>query len=140
MSHDPHLEDLLASFSEASWRRALHEAYRRGQDAMRREILATLQSEIPSQAADQVDDDDGGRAPRGLAREVIQMILQEHPNIGTGLVQEQAITLDRRLSPKTVYNELNREKGRLYRLNLGRWSLIPTQQQREDATVPDAFG
>ena len=140
MSHDPQLEDLLASFSEASWHRALREAYRRGQDAMRREILAALQSEVPSDTAGQVDDDDGGRAPRGLAREVIQMILHEHPNIGTGLVQEQAITLDRRLSPKTVYNELNREKGRLYRLHLGRWSLIHTQEQREDVTAPEAFG
>lgn len=134
MSHDPHIDDLLSPFSEEALRQALQEAFRRGQDAMRSEILATLQTNItlPSPAPAMDGDDESVRAPRGLARQVIQMILHEGGEMITQSIQDRAVELDRRLSPKTIYNELNREKGRLYRLHLGRWSLIPSFDDRSE--------
>ncbi|MDP2011803.1 MAG: hypothetical protein Q8K11_16645 [Phenylobacterium sp.] len=85
------------------------------------------------------DGDDGqSRAPRGLAREVIGMILSERGALSTSDLQRLGSELDARVSPKTVYNELNRGKDRLYRLSMGRWSLIhaggnaPTHNDLED--------
>lgn len=139
MSHDPNIDDLLAPFGQDVLRSALREAYRRGEESMRARLLSVLgappnastptpQKTLPPghMAPDDIADETEAqaRAPRGLAREVIEMILRDGPSLPTQDIQRAATDLDERISAKTVYNELNRGKDKLYRLSMGRWSLI----------------
>lgn len=130
MSHEPDLEDLLSSVSVDAFRAALQEAYRRGEESMRRKMLLALGvhgAEIHSthfDAASEDDDDAQSRAPRGLAREVIATVLGQRGALATADLQRIASKVDPRVSPKTVYNELNRGRDKLYRLSMGRWNMI----------------
>lgn len=141
MSNDPSIDDLLAPFSQDALRAALQEAFRRGEDSMRTKLLFLLDAQLPSTTvpatapagqpesevfSDAADDeaDAHARAPRGLAREVIDLILRSGPPLSTSDIQKLAAELDQRVSSKTVYNELNRGRDKLYRLSMGRWSMI----------------
>jgi hypothetical protein len=65
------------------------------------------------------------RAPRGLTREVLDLVLTESPQgLPLDELQRQVVEIDSRVSPKTVYNELMRGRGKKYRSSLGRWHLI----------------
>ncbi|ODT62172.1 MAG: hypothetical protein ABS77_07585 [Phenylobacterium sp. SCN 69-14] len=143
MSHDPDIDDLLAPFGQDALRAALQEAFRRGEESMRARMLSVLgaptapppkstKSEpapghmFPDDASEETDAQ--ARAPRGLAREVIDMILRDSTPLPTNDIQRMAMDLDERISAKTIYNELNRGKDKLYRLSMGRWSLVnPTE-------------
>lgn len=148
MTGTPDIRDLLAPFDLGAIERALLEAYRRGEAAGVAKGEALLRSRLesvlasgseagptvagspgPAAQAEVELEQDGGpsRAPRGLTREVITLILSIQDAQTTQQVQDQAVAMDARLSAKTVYNELNRERGKLYRHSLGRWSLIPQQ-------------
>lgn len=143
MSHDPNIEDLIAPFGADALREALREAFRRGEESMRTKMLSVLDAapqaatshgapSPPSPEAQPADDVGGGtRAPRGLAREVIDMILRSGSPMPTAEIQAMATHLDERITAKTVYNELNRGKDKLYRLSMGRWSLIALQGSAE---------
>lgn len=155
----PNLDDLIAKFGVDALRPLLLEAYRRGENAaesrLRATVLQALGAPVPFVSPDgpQVrapaapdaqpvilgDEDDADdstpRAPRGLTREVVTMLLEDRPGLPTLELQEGAVMFDSRLSAKTVYNELNREKGVRYRLALGRWYLI---DQPDRATTDPA--
>lgn len=59
------------------------------------------------------------------------MILRSGSPMPTAEIQAMATHLDERITAKTVYNELNRGKDKLYRLSMGRWSLIALQGSAE---------
>ena len=118
------LEDLVASFNAEAFRAALEEAFRRGQAATRNEILHTLGATPMIEPRGSETGDDAARAPRGLTREVVTDVLRGNDPMTTQEVQELAQMVDDRVLPKTVYNELNRERGKRYTYAMGRWSLI----------------
>ncbi|MBS0363947.1 MAG: hypothetical protein JSR98_21450 [Proteobacteria bacterium] len=146
MSEEPDLHDLVAAFDlHAVWK-ALKEAYRRGEEAERARVLKAIgavpisskvingdtAAAAPAPAVGAAamisdDEDDGAkRAPRGLTREVVTKILDQDLNgLTMADIQDRAVRMDNRLSAKTVYNELNREKGKLYVVAAGRWFLMP---------------
>lgn len=158
MADNPNIDDLALAFDAGAFRRALEEAYRRGEEAgvakgeavMRSRLEALLHGGAPAKPTREPVDqaatgkakdtaEEGGetasRAPRGLTREVIMMILSDKAEQTTDQIQSQAVAFDERLSSKTVYNELIRERDKLYRQTLGKWSLI--QQQGASAIEHD---
>lgn len=65
------------------------------------------------------------RAPRGLTKSVTDFVLEQFSGgLPLDELQEQVVTMDHRVSPKTVYNELMRGRGKDYRYSLGRWYKI----------------
>ncbi|MDP1631824.1 MAG: hypothetical protein Q8L66_10440 [Caulobacter sp.] len=150
MLDEPNLDHLVALFDTTAIRRALIEAHRLGievgEQRERDRILQAVSgapqaaraaaSETPSNivsttsaenASTREDDQEKApRAPRGLTRELVMLVLEDAPGSTTSEIQKRAVALDQRVSEKTVYNELNRERGRLYRQSADRWSMIPT--------------
>ena len=142
------LDDLIAQFDPTAFQRALAEAYRRGvaagEIAARDKVLAVLAPSAsrptgatipsvpeglshpsPGRSEDRdIDEENAKRAPRGLTREVITLVLGDEPGLEINDLQAKVVAFDERVSPKTVYNEVNREKGRLYRERFGKWFLI----------------
>lgn len=155
MAPQPDLSDLIATIDADAIKSALLEAYTRGvaagrqqgQEALRASVLGALGEGLAPTTATSTAETAGSvvpgsepvapRAPRGLTREVIFAILTTEPGLTTPVIQSQALLLDDRVSPKTVYNELNRERGVLYEEVLGRWSLISKKMERALST-PDS--
>lgn len=160
------LSDLFAGFSAEAFAAAIEEAYARGradEHALMRAIVmqaignepvtpqptthpvlgnATpaggIRQRFPTDNQAEDDESPGQRAPRGLTREVVTKFLKERPGLAMLDLQRLAVEFDARLSPKTVYNEVNREKDKLYRLVLGRWYLVEAgiaEPETEDARI-----
>lgn len=137
MSSDHPLDRLIATFDPAVFQRALLEAYRIGKADGEAEVRANLMKVLapanltivtPAENRSLAEADEAGesteRAPRGLTRQVVAAILDQEPGLTMPEIQKRAVLMDSRVSEKTVYNEINREKGKLYQQNLGRWRLV----------------
>jgi hypothetical protein len=144
-----HLSDLSAPILQS-----LQDAYARGYEAGRSaaiaKIMASVQSEEPAQMVMDIGTESlvvmkpssvevRLRAPRGLAEHVIDKVLADKRDGMTIEDLETAVhEMDRRVSPKTVYNTLRKwEKMQLkYRRNAGRWYTIgnlPSPFARQDS-------
>lgn len=146
------LDDLLAAFDVSALRSALALAYERGRargviegqqvirDSILRAVSAPMESvpnSPPVQRAEVVaaagtaagtGDAFARRAPKGLTQTIITMVLEEEDGLPLSQIVERAMSLDERLSSKTIYNTLNLQKER-YRLEGERWFL-----QRDEAS------
>jgi hypothetical protein len=79
----------------------------------------------------------GPRAPKGLVADALNQIFSRVEGITTKEVETQAIAIDGRINPKTVYNELWR-RTTLYRQENGRWFRVVEAQPSElDRRVGD---
>lgn len=133
MTYSPRVADLTEAFDTTAIQRALEIAYARGfqdgKDAFKKAVL-NMDAPAPeaggaeSVADDSNPEDDGKRAPRGLTRAVITHLLKLKGAMTMADIQREAVALDRRVSPKTVYNELRREDGQVYRYRNDLWSLV----------------
>jgi hypothetical protein len=127
VEHD--LDDLLAPFREQEFRRALEAAFARGKacgiaeerTAVRARILLAMGDEGPTPALqesgasfergatsrEEEAEDRARRAPKGLTREVVRLVLSDGTDGHTlQEVQQLSQMMDHRVSSKTVYNEL----------------------------------
>lgn len=132
MTYSPRIADLAEALDTTAIHRALESAYARGfQDgkaALKRAIealddagnLALPVGESPAMGAVE----DGKRAPRGLTRRTITALLKKNGGMKMPDLQKAAAAADTRVLGKTVYNELIRERGRLYREQNDVWSLM----------------
>jgi len=130
------IDDLIATLDATAIRRAVETAYNRGfQDgeaAFKRAVNGLTVAPAQSKAGESPpvpqtsprESDGAKRAPRGLTRAVIFKILRANPTLSMTDIQERAVAEDAQVSGKTVYNELKRERGKLYREFGGMWSLI----------------
>lgn len=133
MEHSRRITDLVEALDVSAITRALENAYLRGfqdgKEAFRKAVL-TIAADTPadhqaeSRASGAEEFEDGKRAPRGLTRAVITGLLKQKGAMTMADIQSASVATDARVSPKTVYNELKREKDRLYRERNDLWSLI----------------
>jgi hypothetical protein len=67
-----------------------------------------------------------GRAPRGSVRKAVVAAISPHPQ-GVPAVElvARALEIDPSISTGGIYNELNRQKGKIYVNEDGRWRLVP---------------
>lgn len=80
---------------------------------------------VPAPPPAEAADDTPRRAPRGLTKEVTDLVLSQFPEgLPLDELQQHVVELDARVSPKTVYNELMRGRRKEYRHSLGRWYKI----------------
>lgn len=63
------------------------------------------------------------RAPRGLLRQVVTKILEEHPGLTITEVTELAPKIDARISDRSVGGEIRRGEGIQYRREGKKWFL-----------------
>lgn len=70
----------------------------------------------------------GKRAPRGLTKAVLKRVLSHGIGLPMAEVQRRAVSMDSRVSPKTVYNELYREPE-YWKDDRGNWWLLSPEQQ-----------
>lgn len=54
------------------------------------------------------------RAPRGAVRPAVQLVLEEMPGLGSAAVAAKIAEMDSQISPHSVSNELNRNRGKRY--------------------------
>lgn len=139
MAQTPRLTDLLSGLDLSAVQRAVEEAYQRGladgKAAVQEAVLKAVSSlagaadpEMDSLKPSFSGDEDGAvssqRAPRGLTRTAIFTLLKVRGAMKMSELQTLAVHWDSRISPKTVYNELKREHGTLYREVNEMWSLL----------------
>lgn len=132
MTYSPRIADLAEALDTTAIQRALETAYARGfQDgkaALKRAIEAlddTGNLPLPTdESAPLSGVEDGKRAPRGLTRRTITALLKQKGGMRMPELQKAAAAADRRVLSKTVYNELIRERGKLYREQNDVWSLM----------------
>lgn len=120
---------VLASASEAI-AIAVGEAFRAGEASAKQKVLAAIgggeqqPAMVTSPKQISEPDEDVRRAPRGLTKEVVVGVLSQNPaGLALEQVQSAAVSTDRRVAEKTVYNELMRGRMHEYRLVEGRWYL-----------------
>jgi len=130
------IEDLIESLDVTVIRRAIETAYNRGfedGEAAFRDAVSSIRVSArqekghespPARQAPSRDPEGAKRAPRGLTRAVIIKVLRNNGGMSMTAIQERAVAEDEQVSAKTVYNELKRERGKLYREIAGRWSLM----------------
>lgn len=129
-------EKAIAIASEAvamSLRGLVEEAFRAGQASERQRVLAAIGGEarVPDAVPAMIVSPDlsktydtGRRAPRGLTKEVVMLVLGKHPaGLPLDVIQGLVVAHDRRVAEKTVYNELMRGRNEEYRIRDGRWYL-----------------
>jgi hypothetical protein len=159
MASDHPLDRLIAAFDPNVFQRALLEAYNLGKDDGAAEVRANLmkvlapdnlqvttpaqnRAEMEPRPSEGAEDSEGSapRAPRGLTREVVSLILETEPGLLMPEIQKKAVEIDARVSGKTVYNEINREKGKLYQQHLGRWRLITPHEEGDSGWLAQLEG
>ncbi|HWV13206.1 MAG TPA: hypothetical protein VN110_07900 [Sphingobium sp.] len=136
-------------------RKAVEDAYQRGlrdgRSEVRTKVLAALGGPVeavPEEApTERFIAAPRRRAPRGLTEAVLSRVLDDTIALPLEEVQRRAVSLDRRVSEKTIYNELNRRE-QFFRDHNGRWRLrrpgdvdpllIDAPQEREKQEVPTA--
>jgi hypothetical protein len=117
VSHTPEIDDLIETV-----RKALETAFRRGvtasakdTEAVKKQVLDALGISIPVSAEAsrrtaraKKSDPKGARAPKGAVSEAVDAVFKE--GMTTKEVQQAATTHNPLVNPKSVYNELWREK------------------------------
>lgn len=116
--------------------KAYQAGYADGQAALRESVLkatgatahvptAKIKGSMPSSQYIIVEPKDSLKAPKGRVGEVIHEVLASHPGLPIVEIEQRALEIDPRISPKSVGNELRRLKGQKYRQGEGKqWFLI----------------
>lgn len=68
------------------------------------------------------------RAPRGLVGEVVEAVLINEEGLSLLEIEERATTLDPRVAPKSISNELHRKKDVKYRQDGRKWYLLGSEK------------
>src|SRR4051795_2492906 len=124
MSDESNIDDLIAQTS-ALIREAYARGFAAGGSAMRDNILKAASAPIePSHHRLKLEPGSYSvtgfstpkrRAPRGNVRALVNRILGTSPGLSTGKLGETAATIDNRVSPSSVSNELRRYEGVRYK-------------------------
>lgn len=143
----------LAEAFATDLRRAVARAYYAGLEAgvqkgaqeMREAILRAAQlpvakTSLAAQLIEKLENVRGSmearsseRAPRGAVRRAITAVLRHRQGLTELEIGDAASGLDPNVSPRSVGAELRRLKDRRYRMENGRWFLIPAPLEEETA-------